>query len=304
MPSAAAEAARTVDEGVTDVTARMRQPAALPGQTALPAPPSTALAPDMQIPLPRQGTALGPAIAPQAAPIDEGAAAREAFDQARRAARNRFATIEDTPALAAALDGEAPDKFVQRFVLNADARDVEAMRRVLSNSPEALAQARAQVAAHLRNAAFGQNPSGDKAFTSDRYLRTLEAIGRQKLAAFFSPAEIMRLQLAGKVASDINSIPAGAKYGTNTSGTGAAVMNLLSQLGGKTLDKIPVVGQVAGLIADKAGAMRTQGQIDRALSPQAAQAVREAPPEVMRALQLLFPPGSVAGGVLGGSAVQ
>lgn len=230
--------------------------------------------------------------------------AREAFDQARRAARSRFAIIDDTPALAAALDGDAPDNFVRRYVLNADTRDVEALRRVLSNSPEALAQARAQVAAHLRNAAFGQNPSGDKAFTADRYLQTLNAIGRQKLAVFFSPAEIMRLNLAGKVASDINSIPAGAKYGTNTSGTGAAVMNLLSQLSGKTLEKIPVIGQAAGLIADKAGAMRTQGQINQALSPQTAQAMSEPPPEVMRALQLLFAPGSVAGGVLGGSAVQ
>jgi hypothetical protein len=47
---------------------------------------------------------------PGAAPglADTGANARAAFDQARQAARNRFATIEQTPALAAALDDAAP----------------------------------------------------------------------------------------------------------------------------------------------------------------------------------------------------
>lgn len=227
---AAADAARTVDAGipnagVSDVEARMAT-----AGPALPAPPSTALAPDIEIPLPRQGTAVGQAIPPAAPPIDEGAAARQAFDEARRAARSRFATIEQTPSLKAALDEAAPDKFVQQFILNADVRDVEAMRHVLENSPEAMSQARAQVADHLKRAAFGENPSADKAFTADRYLKTLRAMGRQKLEVFFTPAELVRLNLAGKVASDINSIPAGARYGTNTSGTGAAVMNLLSKI--------------------------------------------------------------------------
>ncbi|MGC4395988.1 hypothetical protein [Hydrogenophaga sp. T2] len=295
------------DEGVTDAAFREASRTALPGQGALPAPGSRALAPDVEFPLPRQGTALGPAIPPGAAPIDEGAAAREAFDQARRAARDRFATIEATPALKAALDSEAPDSFVRSFILNADVRDVQAMRNILQNSPEALGQARAQIADHLKRAAFGANASGDKAFTAERYLNTLRALGPEKLQVFFTPAEILRLNLAGKVASDINSIPAGAKYGTNSSGTGAAVMNLLSNLGSRTLDKIPVVGQVAGLIADKTGAMRTERAINEALSPaaqQAAQSARELSPEMMRALQALFPAGGVAGGVLGGAAVN
>lgn len=285
------------DEGVTDVVPRMAP--------QLPAPPSTAVSAGMDFPEPPMpGTAVGPAMVPPAPPIDEGAAARAAFDQARRAARDRFATIEATPALKAALDNEAPDSFVRNFILNADVGDVQSMRRVLQNSPDALAQARAQVADHLKRAAFGENPSGDKAFTADRYLNTVRAIGRQKLEVFFTPAEIVRLNLAGKVASDINSIPAGAKYGTNTSGTGAAVMNLLSSLSRRTLDKVPVVGQVAGLIADKAGAMKTERAIGQALSPVATQPARELSPEVVRALELLFPAGGVAGGVLGGSAVN
>ncbi|WP_137921694.1 hypothetical protein [Hydrogenophaga sp. 2FB] len=287
-------AGEVVDEGVTDVVPRMAP--------QLPRPPGTALATDIEFPqMPTPGTAMGPAMAP---PIDEGAAARAAFDQARRAARDRFATIEATPALKAALDNDAPDQFVRNFILNADVRDVEAMRNVLQNSPDALSQARAQVADHLKRAAFGENVSGDKGFTSERYLNTVRAIGPQKLQVFFSPAEIVRLNLAGKVASDINSIPVGAKYGTNSSGTGAAVMNLLSQLGSRTVGRIPGVGPVAGLIADKTGAMRTERAIGQALSPAAAEPARELSPEVLRALQLLYPAGGVAGGVLGGAAIN
>lgn len=298
---AGVDAARTVDEGVTDVTARMVNPTALPGQPQLAAPGSRAVAHDFEIPLQPPGRAVGPVVPPQAPPIDEGAAAREAFAQARQAARKRFATIESTPALAAALDNDAPDHFVRNYVLNADVRDVQAMRRVLENSPDALAQARAQIADHLKRAAFGENVSGDKAFTNERYLNTLRALGRQKLEVFFSPAEIVRLNLAGKVASDINSIPVGAKYGTNTSGTGAALMNLLSKI-----SESPLLRKVPGarMIANQVGEIQTERAINNALSPAAAQPARELTPETVRALQLLFPASGVAGGVLGGSAVN
>src|SRR5205085_9158880 len=141
-------------------------------------------------------------------PIDEGAAARVAFAQARAAARQRFATIENTPALKAALDGEAPDKFVQQYVLGANVGDLQALKKVLDGSPEALAQARAQVAEHLKNAAFGANVSSDKAFAAARSVQALRSSRPEKLKVFFSPAELVRLNLAGKVASDINSIPA------------------------------------------------------------------------------------------------
>lgn len=289
--AAAANAARTVDEGVTDVAGRMAP--------QLPKPAGTALAPDFEIPLPRQSTAVGPAIQPKAPPIDEGAAARDAFDQARRAARARFATIEDTPALKAALDDAAPDKFVQQYILGADVRDVQAMKKVLANSPEALDQARSQVADHLKRAAFGENPSGDKGFAADRYLKTLQAIGRQKLEAFFTPAEIVRLNLAGKVASDINSIPVGAKYGTNTSGTGAAVMNLLSKL-----TESPVMRQIPGarLLANQVGEIRTERAINQALNPALEKVPVEVSPEAARRLRMLLPFTGAASGTLSGSA--
>jgi hypothetical protein len=297
--AAADDAARTVDEGVQDVTARMVTPTALPGQPALPGPGPRAVSTGAEFDLPPQMLLPGPA---GAAPINEGAAAREAFAQARAAARNRFATIEATPALRAALDNEAPDRFVQNYIINADVRDVEAMRNVLANSPEALAQARAQLAEHLRFAAFRSNASGDGGFNAQAYNNLLRAVGPQKLAVFFSPAEIMQLNLAGRVASDITTKPAGATYATNTSGTGAAVMNLLSRLANSSvLRNIPG----ARALSNHAGEIQTEQAIRQALTAQQpAQQARELSPETMRALQLLFPPAGVAGGVLGGASVN
>lgn len=285
---AAAAAARTVDDmGAPIVDVPFRRAGG--PQKALPAPDQGGGAVSFQIPQPQPGAA-----------VDDGAAARQAFAEARAAARSRFATIESTPALKAALDGDAPDKFVQRYVIGANVQDLQAMKKVLANSPEALAQARAQLAEHLKHAAFGQNVSGDKAFAADRYVEAVRAIGPEKLKVFFSPAEIVRLNLAGKVASDINSIPAGAKYGTNTSGTGAAVMNLLSKIA-----ESPVLRNVPGarMIANQVGEIRTEKEINRALTAPATKQSTELPPQTVRALQLLFSPAGVAGGVLGGAAV-
>lgn len=300
---AARAAGDYVDNGVTDAAFREIRPQALPSsQQALPGPQSRALAPDFEFPLPppTQGGALVPAGAQgAAAAADEGALAREAFAQARRAARSRFATIEQVPALKAALDEAAPDKFVQQFILGADARDVQALRNVLTSSPEALAQARAQIADHLKRAAFGPNLSGDGGFAADRYARTLQALGKQKLEAFFSPEELVRLNLVGKVASDLNSAPAGAKFAVNYSGTGAAVMNLLSKL-----SEAPLLRRIPGgrMLANEVGGISTEMQINRALSAQPPRAPGpELSPEQQRALSRLFP---LLGGAAGAAAAR
>lgn len=308
--TAAEDAARTVDDvnaPIQDVPFRDVGPQTagpLPnGQRALPGPDGNAVAPDIRVSVepPQPGTALGQAL-PHAAPaVDEGQAARDAFAQARAAARQRFATIESTPALRAALDGEAPDRFVQNYIINANVGDLQSMKKVLASSPEALAQARAQLAEHLKNAAFGPNVSGDKAFSADRFTQVMRAIGPQKLQVFFSPEEIVRLNLAGKVASDINSKPAGATYAVNSSGTGAALMNMLSKIAGS-----PFLRNLPGAraLANQVGEIQTERAINQALTPPATKQPTELSPQAMRALQLLFAPPGVAGGVLGGSSVN
>ena len=232
------------------------------------------------------------------AAIDEGAAAREAFNQARTAARKRFATIEQTPALKAALNEEAPDDFVRKFVLGAKTDDLAAMKRLLENSPEALTQARAQIAAHLKGAAFGPNAAGDGAFAPDRYMRTLQALGPKRLEVFFNPTEMVRLNLAGKVAADITSKPAGAAYAANSSGTGAALMNILSKI-----SEAPLLRQLPGAraLANQAGEIRTEREISRALAAQPSLQSPGPSAEVLSKVQRLLAPAGMVGGVLAGA---
>lgn len=275
----AAQAARTVDEGITDVPFKELRP-------KLEGPKGSAMAAAPQAQYSQVEFPIG---ATASAPVDDGLLARQAFDEARKAARSRFATIEDTPALKAAINDDAPDKFVQKYILGADVRDVQAMKKVLGNSPEALARARAQVADHLKRAAFGENASGDKGFAADRYLKTLEALGKQKLELFFSPEEVVKLKLAGKVASDINSIPVGAQYGTNKSGTAAAAVNVITGI----LDKVGA-GMIGNFIKREAGNYGAQKAIKEALDTSIQQAPDELPAEIAKALRLLGTTGGAA----------
>lgn len=228
-----------------------------------------------------------------------GQAAREAFDTARQAARARFADIERTPAMSAALDNEAPDNFVRRYLLNANARDLQALRDQLADNPEALQQARAQVANHLRRAAFGENPTGDAPFSANRYMETLRQLGRQRLGALFAPEEIDRLATIGRVASNITTQPAGSAV--NNSNTGSAVMTMLSRL-----SESPILRNIPGAraVANQVGEMQTEAQIRAALSGQAPTPPAELSPELVRAINRLLPLGGAAAGSLGGVAGQ
>lgn len=228
-----------------------------------------------------------------------GQAAREAFDAARQSARARFADIERTPAMRAALDNEAPDNFVTRYLLNADARDLQALREQLAGNPDALQQARAQVANHLRRAAFGENPTGDAPFAAKRYMETMRQLGRQRLGALFSADEIERMATIGRVASNITTQPAGSAV--NNSNTGSAVMTMLSRV-----SESPILRNIPGAraVANQVGEMQTEAQIRAALSGQAPAPPAELPPELVRAINRLLPLGGAAAGSLGGVAGQ
>lgn len=220
-----------------------------------------------------------------------GQAARDAFDTARQAARDRFATIERTPAMAAALDNEAPDRFVQRFLLNGNARDLQAMREALQSDPQALAQARAQVAAYLRRAAFGENMTGDKPFAPERYAQTLRSIGGQRLAAFFSPEEIAQLNTLSRVGGYINTQPAGSAV--NSSNTASGLLTMLSRLA-----QTPALRQIPGAraVANQVGEIQTERAINEALSGRLPPEVADLPPELVRAGRRLLPAVGIGSG--------
>ena len=115
---------------------------------------------------------------------------------------------------------------------------------------------------------------------------------------FFTPDELVQFNLAGKVMSDIGSIPAGARGAVNTSGTAGAIMNLFSKISSNT--------PVLRAITNQVGEIQTNREMQRALAAHAVAANpgAELSPQAQRAIRLLFTPATVAGGALAGQAAQ
>lgn len=142
-----------------------------------------------------------------------------AFNRARQANRAFMQRVEQTPALRAVVDGVEPDRFVQQFVTGqgATVADVQAMRRAIGNNPEALNAVRGYIVAHLRGAATNGTEDVTK-FSPAAYNRALGNIGERKLAAFFEPEEIRRLQAVGRVGTMMTAQPAGSAVNNSNSG--------------------------------------------------------------------------------------
>jgi len=235
-----------------------------------------------------------------------GAEAAMLAKEARSTAAGVFQSRRDIPALKAAADDMAPDSFFQRFLLNRSAptREVEGMASILRQNPEAWQQVRAQVAAYLKQAAFGNNKAGDKTVAAERFATALSSIGPQKLAIVFSPEEVVRLNIAAKVAAELESVPAGGKGALNSSGTAAGVFNLLQGLGNsRVLRNIPgarSLANQAGEIANEQAATAALRGAPATLAPPPAQAS----PELQRMLRLLFAPTAAGVGASAGQAFQ
>ncbi|WP_186167271.1 glucosaminidase domain-containing protein [Burkholderia gladioli] len=167
-------------------------------------------------------------------PSSQSAAA--AFNEARAAARARFGEIESNPALQAVVNGDAvPDNFFKRYVLNGNVGDVNSLLGLVPDQGAAL---RSQVVDYLKQRALSGASDEIGKFSQSGFNKALNSLGTAKLNALFPPDQVAQLRMIGRVASNIQARPAGAAV--NESNTGAAVMNLLSQMSGK-------VGSLPGL---------------------------------------------------------
>lgn len=251
----------------------------------------------MQRDLARQGNGEGALAigkvrdALNSADIDSsaGQGAKAAFDEARTLARQRFAKIESTPALKAALDGAQPDDFVRKYLIQGKADEVKNLANVLQGSPDALEQARAQVVAYLKQKAYGANAAGDGNIGQSTFNNTMAGIPTDKLKALFSEAEIADLKSLGRVAAYINQRPAGSAV--NESNTAGAVMNMLSNFSGK-MGALPVVN----LGRDSLRTFRDERFAQNALAGSMPGGKESLSPEATNRLMRLLGPASVGVG--------
>ncbi len=183
---------------------------------------------------------------PGMVPPSTAAAGQEsvnAFNAARSAARERFSWQQGTPAVQRALEGSAPDAFIQREIISksAAAADVAKLAAEIAQAPAAQEAVRSGIVQHLKDAAIGRgNNTATANFSGRQWLSALSDIGDQKLKQFFSPAEIEQLKAIGRVGAIETFQPRGSAV--NNSNTAAGIAGLLQGLSknlGPMVNKIP-----------------------------------------------------------------
>lgn len=200
-------------------------------------------------------------------PSGSGDAAMAAFNQARQAAAERFGTIDSNPALKAVVNGDAvPDNFFKRYVLNGNVGDVNSLMSLVPDQGNAL---RSQVVDYLKQKALNGASDEIGTFSQSAFNKALNSIGDAKLNALFSPDQVAQLKQIGRVAANVQAQPAGSAV--NNSNTGAAVMNLLSQVAGKVggLPGINIArNSVTQFLNERAANQALAGQIQSTARPQ------------------------------------
>ncbi len=211
------------------------------------------------------------------------------FAPAVAAARERFAVHDAAPAFKAAAEGDiSAQDFVRRFLVSGKADDVKNLAKFMPE--DAKSEARSQMAKSLYKAAYGEDLAGDKAFSQNAYNKLLNSSGfKQKLSAFFSPAEVKEFEQIGRVGAYINSFP--ANHTVNTSNTAAALFNA---------SQIPGVPAVVGLLGSAKNAATNQIAVRSALSASPKNALADLRPDQIRDInRMLTYSGAVAPALLG-----
>ena len=155
-------------------------------------------------------------------PGEAGAVAREA----RKAASDRFATIEKIPALKNAIDGKEPDKFVQNHILQGNVSEIEKMTKYLqANNPEALAQIQNDVMRFIKNRVTNNVSDENAKFSQAQFKKFLTDETGQKLSKFLSPEQMNGMRQLNRVAE--NALIEPVSSAVNKSNTASAAANLV-----------------------------------------------------------------------------
>lgn len=221
---------------------------------------------------------------------DTNAASAEAAHlatEARQMAAGRFRTLEQTPALRAAVNDAQPDDFVQRYVINGKVNEIQSMQSLLG--PEGRNQIRDQTLAYLQQKAFGSNAAGDGKAAQARFNDELAKIGRPKLVALLGEEGANEMFRVGRVLAYIKQVPEGATPAV--SGTPQMITSMLGRARG-----LPYLNDFVVKPLQRFGERREVQQSLSGLPTQAA----ELDPQTVQALSALFAPVPVAAGVAAG----
>jgi hypothetical protein len=210
-------------------------------------------------------------------------------------ARARFSLHEAVPGLEAAAQNKgAQEAFVQQYITSKSAGvdTVEKMVKMLS--PDALDSVKKNVLANiLESAAPGAARGSDASkFSQAGFRKALDSIGDRKLEVLFGKEGLGQLRNIEKVSQWIQAQPAGSAV--NNPNTGAAVMNLLSKVGGA-----PGIN-IARDSVQKFSQERAAGNALKAAIPR----MQNVSTDEINALQRFVMPSATAGSLTATSAIR
>ena len=159
---------------------------------------------------------------------NETAALTPLANVARSAARERFQLLEKDPAYEAAVNDVAPDKFVKKYVIGANKRDLDVMLQQLGTDSEAAQHVKAATINFLKEKAGIVNDNGN--FSQSGYNKALMQL-EPKLQYLVGEAT-PQLKILGNVARYTQAQPRGSFVNNSNTLVGALAQNVKSAIGG------------------------------------------------------------------------
>ena len=158
----------------------------------------------------------------------EAANLKPLADVARNAARERFQLLQKDPAYQAAVNDVAPDKFINKYVIGGNVRDLETMLQQLGKDSEASQHVRSATINWLKNKAGIVDNNGN--FSQAGFNRAMQQIEPklQQLVGESTP----QLKTLGNVARYTQAQPRGSFVNNSNTLVGALAENVKSAIGG------------------------------------------------------------------------
>lgn len=173
--------------------------------------------------------------------------AGQALMTAREAAAKRFAEQRSAKGITAAIEDVAPDRFVKKFIVDADVRDLRGTLGELKKSAagsDAIRDIKGHVLDNLLLKATGATATDDvagRAFSGVKFGKALDSIAPEKLHQLFTPDEMTALRTLQKASKLLTEeVPFSD---VNHSKTASALANLFLKIG-----NTPLLGQLASPI--------------------------------------------------------
>lgn len=165
--------------------------------------------------LPLTGDMAGRLRAADAAPGQ----AIDAVNQARAATRAAYAYEDSSPLVRSVLSNGAagdPMRIARRFVVGGTPNEAQMLAQEVGEAGRG--PIRDAIVNHLKEKALNGAADEVGKFSQSAFNKALREIGDRKLALFFSPEEIARLQAVGRVASYTQVQPVGSAVNNSNSG--------------------------------------------------------------------------------------